>query len=259
LRAGSRLRAISAATFGRLAAFLTLPFQALRAEGEADLSGLQMTTAFCVAITPALFEPAEPSPAPQEGRIPMAKITGNEISPGTLIDFDGGLWIAVKTQKVKPGKGGAYNQVELKNVTQGTKLNQRFRSDETVEEVYLEKKDFQFLYASGDMLTFMDMETYDQIELATDFVGDQAQFLQDGMKTLVQMHDGKPIGIKLPVQVTLAVIEADPVLKGGTAAPSYKSAVLENGMKIQVPPFIGVGEKLIVATEDGSYVRRAES
>jgi len=189
----------------------------------------------------------------------MAKITGNEISPGTLIDLDGGLWIAVKTQKVKPGKGGAYNQVELKNVTQGTKLNQRFRSDETVEEVYLEKKDFQFLYASGDMLTFMDMESYEQIELATDFVGDQAQFLQDGMKTLVQMHDGKPIGIKLPVQVTLTVAEADPVLKGGTAAPSYKSAVLENGLKIQVPPFIGAGEKIIVATEDGSYVRRAES
>jgi elongation factor P len=188
----------------------------------------------------------------------MAKITGNEISPGTLINHDGGLWIAVKTQKVKPGKGGAYNQVELKNVTTGTKLNQRFRSDEAVDEAYLDKKDFQYLYTSGDMLTFMDMESYEQIELASDFVGDQAQFLQDGMKTLVQLHEDKPIGIKLPVQVTLIVTEADPVMKGGTAAPSYKSAVLENGMKIQVPPFIGAGEKIIVATEDGSYVRRAE-
>jgi len=188
----------------------------------------------------------------------MAKITGNEISPGTMIEFDGGLWIAVKTQKVKPGKGGAYNQVELKNVINGTKLNQRFRSDEAVDEVTLEKKDFQFLYASGDMLTFMDMQSYDQIELATDFVGEQAVFLQDGMKTLVQMYDGKAIGIKLPVQVTLTVREADPVMKGGTAAPSYKSAVLENGLKIQVPPFISAGEKIIVATEDGSYVRRAE-
>jgi elongation factor P len=189
----------------------------------------------------------------------MAKITGNEISPGTLINYDGGLWIAVKTQKVKPGKGGAYNQVELKNVTQGTKLNQRFRSDETVDEVVLEKRDFQFLFASGDMLTFMDMDSYDQIELPVDFVGeDQAAFLQDGMKTLVQLHEGKPIGIKLPVQVTLTVAEADPVLKGGTAAPSYKSAVLENGLRIQVPPFIAAGEKIIVATEDGSYVRRAE-
>jgi elongation factor P len=188
----------------------------------------------------------------------MAKITGNEISPGTLINHDGGLWIAVKTQKVKPGKGGAYNQVELKNVTTGTKLNQRFRSDEAVDEAYLDKKDFQYLYTSGDMLTFMDMESYEQIELASDFVGDQAQFLQDGMKTLVQLHEDKPIGIKLPVQVTLIVTEADPVMKGGTAAPSYKSAVLENGMKIQGPPFIGAGEKIIVATEDGSYVRRAE-
>jgi elongation factor P len=164
----------------------------------------------------------------------------------------------VKTQKVKPGKGGAYNQVELKNVTNGTKLNQRFRSDETVEEIYLEKKDFQFLFSSGDMLTFMDMETYDQIELATEFVGDQAQFLQDGMKTLVQMYDGKPIGISLPLQVTLEVTEADPVLKGGTAAPSYKTAVLENGMKIQVPPFVDAGTKVIVSTEDGTYIRRAE-
>lgn len=188
----------------------------------------------------------------------MPKISGNEIRPGTMLDYDGGLWIAVKTQKVKPGKGGAYNQVELKNVTNGTKLNQRFRSDETVEEIYLEKKDFQFLYASGDMLTFMDMETYDQIELATEFVGDQAQFLQDGMKTLVQMYDGRPIGISLPLQVTLEVTEADPVLKGGTAAPSYKTAVLENGMKIQVPPFVDAGTKVIVSTEDGTYIRRAE-
>ena len=188
----------------------------------------------------------------------MAKITGNEISPGTLINYDGGLWIAVKTQKVKPGKGGAYNQVELKNITTGTKLNQRFRSDEAVDEAVLDKKDFQFLFASGDMLTFMDMENYEQIELATDFVGDQAQFLQDGMKTLVQLYEGKPIGIKLPVQVILTVAEADPVLKGGTAAPSYKSAVLENGMKIQVPPFISGGERIIVTTEDGAYVRRAD-
>ena len=188
----------------------------------------------------------------------MAKITGNEISPGTMIEFDGGLWIAVKTQKVKPGKGGAYNQVELKNVINGTKLNQRFRSDESVEEIYLEKKDFQFLFASGDMLTFMDMETYDQIELASDFVGEQAVFLQDGMKTMVQMYEGRPIGIKLPVQVTLLVTEADAVMKGGTAAPSYKNAVLENGVKLLVPPFVNAGEKIIVATEDGSYVRRAE-
>jgi elongation factor P len=188
----------------------------------------------------------------------MAKISGNEVRPGTMIEHQGRLWMAVKSQSVKPGKGGAYNQVELKDIESGTKLNERFRSSEMVEEIHLDKKDFQFLYASGDMLTFMDMENYEQIELASDFVGDQAQFLQDGMKTLVQLYDGKPIGIKLPVQVTLIIAEADPVLKGGTAAPSYKTAVLENGLKIQVPPFIGVGEKIIVSTEDGAYVRRAD-
>jgi elongation factor P len=188
----------------------------------------------------------------------MAKITGVEVRPGTMIEHQGQLWMAVKSQAVKPGKGGAYNQVELKNIETGSKLNERFRSSEMVEEIHLEKKDFQFLYANGDMLTFMDMETYDQIELATDFVGDQAAFLQDGMKTLVQMYDGKALGIKLPVQVTLTVAEADPVMRGGTAAPSFKNAVLENGLKIQVPPFINAGEKIVVATEDGTYVRRAE-
>ena len=188
----------------------------------------------------------------------MAKISGNEVRPGTMIEHQGRLWMAVKSQSVKPGKGGAYNQVELKDIESGTKLNERFRSSEMVEEIHLDKKDFQFLYASGDMLTFMDMENYEQIELARDFVGDQADFLQDGMKTLVQMYESKPIGIKLPVQVTLTIAEADPVLKGGTAAPSYKTAVLENGLKIQVPPFIGAGEKIIVSTEDGTYVRRAD-
>ncbi len=188
----------------------------------------------------------------------MAKISGNEVRPGTMIEHQGRLWMAVKSQSVKPGKGGAYNQVELKDIESGTKLNERFRSSEMVEEIHLDKKDFQFLYANGDMLTFMDMENYEQIELATDFVGDQAAFLQDGMKTLVQMYESKPIGIKLPAQVTLTIAEADPVLKGGTAAPSFKTAVLENGLKIQVPPFIAAGEKIIVSTEDGSYVRRAD-
>jgi len=207
------------------------------------------------AITRALFLTTE---LRAKECVPMSKIAGNEIRPGTLIEHNGGLWLAVKTQAVKPGKGGAYNQVELKNVITGTKLNERFRSDEAVDEVYLEKKDYQFLFASGDMLTFMDIETYDQIEIERDFVGERAQFLQDGMKVLVQTYEGKPIGIQLPVQVTLKVVEADPVMKGGTAAPSYKSATLENGLKLQVPPFIEAGSKIVVSTEEGTYVRRAE-
>jgi len=189
----------------------------------------------------------------------MSKIAGNEIRPGTLIEFDGGLWLAVKTQAVKPGKGGAYNQVELKNIINGTKLNQRFRADEAVDEIYLEKKDYQFLYASGDMLTFMDTQSYEQIELQRDFIGERAQFLQDGMKVMVTSHEGRPLGVQMPAHVTLTVTEADPVLKGGTAAPSYKNAVLENGLKILVPPFIDPGAKVVVSTEDGTYVKRAEA
>ena len=188
----------------------------------------------------------------------MPKIAGNEIRPGSMIEHQGKLWIAVKSQAVKPGKGGAYNQVELKDIVNGTKLNERFRSSETVEEVSLDKKDFTFLYANGDALTFMDLETYDQIELQSDWVGDQAQFLADGMKVMLQLYEGKPISIRLPQQVTLEVVEADPVLKGGTAAPSYKGAKLENGMSVQVPPFIDAGTRIVVSTEDGSYIRRAE-
>ena len=175
-----------------------------------------------------------------------------------IIELNGQLWSVVKTQSVKPGKGGAYNQVELKNVVSGGKLNERFRSAETVDEVQLERRDFQYLYASGDMLTFMDMQNFDQIEIDTDFVGDRTQFLQDGMRVVVQLHEGKPLGISLPQQVVLEVVEADPVTRGQTAASSYKSAILENGLRVQVPPFIEKGTKVIVSTDDGSYVKRAE-
>jgi len=188
----------------------------------------------------------------------MAKVAGNEVRPGMVIELNGQLWSVVKTQAVKPGKGGAYNQVELKNVINGSKLNERFRSAEMIEEVQLERRDFQYLYSSGDMLTFMDMKSYDQIEVEADFVGDRVNFLQDGMKVIVQLHEGRPIGISLPQQVVLKIVEADPVTKGQTAASSYKSATLENGMRIQVPPFIEAGTRVIVSTDDGSYVKRAE-
>jgi elongation factor P len=188
----------------------------------------------------------------------MAKVAGNEVRPGMIIEHNGQLWSVVKTQSVKPGKGGAYNQCELKNIVNGSKLNERFRSAEMVEEAQLERRDFQFLYASGDMLTFMDTRSYDQIDLASDFVGERVQFLQDGMKVVMQMHEGRPIGVALPPQVTLRVVEADSVIKGQTAAHSYKGATLENGMRIQVPPFIEAGTRVIVSTDDGSYVKRAE-
>jgi len=188
----------------------------------------------------------------------MAKINGNEIRPGMVIEHEGSLWAVVKTMAVKPGKGPAYNQVELKNLLDGRKLNSRFGSDNRVEETHVEKRPFQFLYRQGDQLVFMDTGNYDQIELNEEFIGERAAFLQDGMTVNVQMHDNRPIGIKLPDHVVLEVVEADAVLKGQTAAPSYKSARLENGLKLMVPPFISAGEKVVVDTNEVTYVRRAE-
>jgi elongation factor P len=186
------------------------------------------------------------------------KINGNEIRPGNVILHQGKLWVAVKTQAVKPGKGPAYAQVELKNAIDGTKLNERFRSSETVERVRLDQQDYQFLFAEGDMLTFMDLDTYDQIQIPRDFLEERAAFLQDGMKVTVESHEGKPINITLPDQVTLAVVEADPVVRGQTAASSYKPAKLENGVRILVPPFVVAGERVVVDTNELTYVRRAE-
>jgi elongation factor P len=186
------------------------------------------------------------------------KINGNEIRPGNVIQHKNGLWLAVRTQHVKPGKGGAFAQVELKNLIDGTKLNERFRSSETVERVRLEQKDYQYLYKEGDMLVFMDLETYEQIQIAEEFLGERAAFLQDGMQVTVESHEGKAIGVSLPDQVVLRITEAEPVVKGQTAASSYKPAILENGARVMVPPFIESGEKIIVDTNELTYVRRAE-
>jgi elongation factor P len=186
------------------------------------------------------------------------KINGNEIRPGNVIEHNGGLWVAVKSQAVKPGKGPAYNQVELKNLITGSKLNERFRSSETVERVRLEQKDYQFLYAEGDNLVFMDTETYEQLEIPRDFVGERAAFLQDGMTVTVESHENRPIGVSLPDQVTLTVAEAEPAIRRQTASSSYKPALLENGVRVMVPPFIEAGEKIVVDTNEITYVRRAE-
>jgi len=186
------------------------------------------------------------------------KINGNEIRPGNVIEHKGGLWSAVKVQHVKPGKGGAFAQVELKNLIDGTKLNERFRSADKVERVRLEQKDHQFLFDTGDTLTFMNLDNYDQIELQRDFVGDRAAFLQEGMTVVVEFYEEKPIGISLPEQVVLEVTETEPAVKGQTAAASYKPATLDNGLRTMVPPFVNVGERIVVDTNECAYLRRAD-
>jgi elongation factor P len=189
----------------------------------------------------------------------MPKITANTIKPGNVLQHEGSLWVAVKTAHVKPGKGGAFAQVELKNVLDGRKLNERWRSSDTVDRITLEQRDYQYLYEQGDVLVFMNTENYEQIELSKEFVGeDQVRFLQDNMMVTVEFHEERAIGIELPDAVVLEVVESEPTVKGQTASSSYKPAVASNGMRILIPPFMGVGERILVSTETGEYMRRAD-
>jgi len=186
------------------------------------------------------------------------KISGNAIRPGNVIEHKGRLWRAVRIQHTQPGKGGAYLQVELKDIREGTKLNERFRSSEDVERVRLDQRDYQYLYREGDMLTFMDNETYEQVSVHEDLVGEPVAFLQEGMTVTIESYEDSPIGVMLPDTVIMQIVEADPVVKGQTASSSYKPAVLENGVRILVPPHIESGTRVVVNTADGSYVERAK-
>jgi elongation factor P len=186
------------------------------------------------------------------------KISGVEIRPGMILEHKDKLWVAVKTMHTKPGKGGAYMQVELKGVREGTKLNERFRSSESVERVRLDDHDYQFLFAEGDTLTFMDGETFEQIALPRSLVGDQAVFLQDGMVVKISSYEGSPLSVELPETVVCLIEETDAVVKGQTAAASYKPARLDNGVRVMVPPHIGAGERIVVNTADATYRERAK-
>ena len=187
----------------------------------------------------------------------MPKINGNEIRPGNVLEHNNGLWAAVKVDHVKPGKGGAFAQVEMRNLRNGSKLNERFRSADKVERVRLEQKDQQFLYENGGMLVFMDTETYEQIELPADLLGERRPFLQDGMTVVMEFHDEEALNATLPQKVVCKIFETEPVVKGQTAANSFKPAILENGVKVMVPPFVGQDEDIVVNTETMEYAERA--
>jgi elongation factor P len=185
------------------------------------------------------------------------KISGVDIRPGNILEYEGGIWKVAKIQHTQPGKGGAYMQVEMKNLQDGRKTNVRFRSADTIERVRLDTKDFQYLYADGDMLVFMDKDTYDQIQLPADLIGEAAAFLEDGMEVMLEMWEEKPISVQLPDQVEATIVEADAVVKGQTASSSYKPAVLENGVRVMVPPHIESGTRIVVDVYERAYVGKA--
>ncbi len=192
-----------------------------------------------------------------QGFVTMPKVNGNEIRPGYILEHDGGLWAAVKVNHVKPGKGGAFAQVELKNLRDGRKLNERFRSEDKVERVTLENKDQTFLYETDGRLVFMDSETYEQTEIDAELLGDRRPFLQDGMMATVEYYGEEALNVSLPQKVRCQVIDTEPVQKGQTAANSFKPAILDNGVRIMIPPFIGPDEYIIVHTELMEYSERA--
>ncbi|MEQ1724367.1 MAG: elongation factor P [Sphingopyxis sp.] len=186
------------------------------------------------------------------------KISGVDIRPGNIIEYEKGIWKVAKIQHTQPGKGGAFMQVEMKNLVDGRKTNVRFRSQDTVEKVRLDTKDFQYLYADGDALVFMDKDTYEQINLSRELIGEAADFLQDGMDVVLELWDERPISVELPEQIEALVVEADAVVKGQTASSSYKPAMLDNGVRVMVPPHITSGTRIVVNVYDREYVKRAD-
>ena len=184
------------------------------------------------------------------------KINANEIRVGMLLEYKDDLWQVLKTQHVKPGKGGAFAQVEMKSVNKNTKLNERFRSSETVEKASLEETDFNFLYEDEQNLFFMNPKTFEQIEIKKKIIGDKGKLLTENLEVKVSFYNESPISVELPNQVTCKIKETDAALKGQTVSSSYKPAILENGLNIQVPPFIESGDEIILDTRNFEYIKK---
>tara|TARA_Y100000590_G_scaffold249942_1_gene280814 strand:+ start:8108 stop:8671 length:564 start_codon:yes stop_codon:yes gene_type:complete len=184
------------------------------------------------------------------------KISGNEIKPGMIIEHKNDLWSVLKTQHVKPGKGGAFNQLELKSIKKGTKLNERFRSSDAVERVVLDEKKYNFLYEDEKNCHFMDQTNFEQIEINKSLLGEKSKLLKENMEVDVQFHDEEPLAVDLPTSIELIIDSTDAAIKGQTASSSYKPAKLENGINIMVPPFINSGDKIILDTRTLEYVKK---
>lgn len=187
------------------------------------------------------------------------KITATTIRAGNVLVYKDALWrVSKQPEHVKPGKGPAYLQVEMKNLKNGSKLNERFNSSDYVEKASLEQKKHQYLYPEGDNLILMDMESYEQIQVNKEIMGDKLPLLVDNMEVTLEFFEEKPLSIELPMNVILEVSETEPHIKGATATSSYKPAIMENGVKVMVPPYIAMGEKIVVKTEDLTFVERAK-
>jgi len=187
------------------------------------------------------------------------KISANSIRTGNILVYNNDLWVVSKTpEHTQPGKGGAYVQVEMKNLKTGTKRNERFSSSDYLEKAELEQKDYQFLYFEGDDIVLMDNQTFEQLSVGKEILDEKLPFLTENMIVKVEFYNEKPLNIELPATVILEIVETDPVIKGSTVTSSYKPATLVNGVKVKVPQYLEIGEKIVVKTEDLTYVERAK-
>ena len=186
------------------------------------------------------------------------KVNANTLRAGNVLDYNGKLMVVTKSEILTPGKGAAVIKIEMKDIKSGNKDNVTFRTQETVERIRLEQDDCQFMYKDDDGYHFMNNESFEQFMIQEDLIGEPAAFLQDGMVVEVESYEGQPLSLKLPDFVTCEIVEAEPVVKGQTATTSYKPAILDNGVKVMVPPFIEQGTRIVVKTEDATYVERAK-
>ena len=186
------------------------------------------------------------------------KVIASSLRKGNIVDLDGKLYVVLSAENIHPGKGTPVTQLDMRRISDGVKISERYRTTEQVERAYVEDREYQYLYQDGDGYNFMNAETYDQVAVPPDIIGDQAVYLQEGMKVKLSVHEGVPVAIELPQRAVLEVIETEPTVKGQTASSSYKPAVLSNGVRTMVPPHIAAGTRIVVMTADGSYVERAK-
>ena len=186
------------------------------------------------------------------------KVIASSLRKGNIVDIDGKLYVVISAENIHPGKGTPVTQLDMRRISDGVKISERYRTTEQVERAHVEDREYQYLYQDGDGYHFMNAETYDQVALPADAIGDQAAFLQEGMKVMLSLHEAVPVAIELPQRAVLEVVETEPTVKGQTASSSYKPAMLSNGVRTMVPPHIAAGTRIVVMTADGSYVERAK-
>ena len=184
------------------------------------------------------------------------KISANEIKPGMLIEYKDDLWEVLKTQHVKPGKGGAFNQVEMKSLNKNTKLNERFRSEVTVEKALIEEIKYSYIYEDESNYFFMDQKTFEQINISKNIIGEKGKLLKENLEVNIRLYNEKPIDIELPKQINCKIKSTEVALKGQTVSSSYKPALLDNNLNIQVPPFVEAGDEIILDTRSLEYVKK---